>query len=143
MLLSNVCVYFENCVGLLVIPVVLIVPQPDQERNELGIISGTRVISATSSRELTSSFFLLGKEPKEIHTILIETLACLIVLLCFVLFLLYMIIIFLSNLERIESQIYAIKIHNIYLSHANTIHVLYCILQFVDRKYFTVRSGRY
>jgi len=37
--------------------------------------SGTRVISTTLRRELSSSFFFLqGKAPKEIHAILIETL---------------------------------------------------------------------
>jgi len=41
-------------------------------------MSGTRAISTTSKRELSSSifFFLQGKAPKEIHTILTETLAC-------------------------------------------------------------------
>jgi len=40
-------------------------------------MSGTRAISTTSSRELSSSFFpLQGKAPKEIHAILTETLAC-------------------------------------------------------------------
>jgi len=40
-------------------------------------MSGTRVISTTSRRELSSSFFFLqDKAPKEIHTILAETLAC-------------------------------------------------------------------
>jgi len=40
-------------------------------------MSGTRAISATSRRELSSSFFFLqGKAPKEIHAILTETLAC-------------------------------------------------------------------
>ena len=38
-------------------------------------MSGTRVISATSRREL-SFFFLQGKAPKEICSILTETLAC-------------------------------------------------------------------
>jgi hypothetical protein len=39
-------------------------------------MSGTRAISTTSRRELSSSFslFLQGKAPKEIHAILIETL---------------------------------------------------------------------
>jgi len=40
-------------------------------------MSGTRAISTTSRREL-SSFFLQGKAPKEIHAILKETLACLL-----------------------------------------------------------------
>jgi len=41
-------------------------------------MSGTRTISSTSRRELSSSFFfpLQGKAPKEIHAILTETLAC-------------------------------------------------------------------
>jgi len=40
-------------------------------------MSGTRAISTTSRRELSSSFFFLqGKAPKEIHAILTETLAC-------------------------------------------------------------------
>jgi len=40
-------------------------------------MSGTRAISTTSRRELSSSiFFLQGKAQKEIHAILIETLAC-------------------------------------------------------------------
>ena len=57
---------------------VLTSPQPDQEGNKLGIMSGTRAISTTSRRELSSSFFFLlqGKAPKEIHAILTETSAC-------------------------------------------------------------------
>jgi len=41
---------------------------------------GTHTISTTSRRELSSSFFffLQGKASKEIHAILIETLACLL-----------------------------------------------------------------
>jgi len=40
-------------------------------------MSGTRAISTTSRRELSSSFFFLqGKAPKEIHAILTETFAC-------------------------------------------------------------------
>ena len=42
-------------------------------------MSGTRAISTTSRRELSSSsffFVLQGKAPKEIHAILTETLAC-------------------------------------------------------------------
>jgi len=40
-------------------------------------MSGTRAISTTSRRELSSSFvFLQGKAPKEIHAILTETLVC-------------------------------------------------------------------
>ena len=40
-------------------------------------MSGTRAISTTPRRELSSSsFFLQGKEPKEIHAILTETLGC-------------------------------------------------------------------
>jgi len=39
-------------------------------------MSGTRAISTTSRRELSSGFFSLqGKAPKEIHAILTETLA--------------------------------------------------------------------
>jgi len=41
-------------------------------------MSGTRAISTTSRRELSSRllfFFLQGKAPKEIHAILTETLA--------------------------------------------------------------------
>ena len=42
-------------------------------------MSGMRAISATSRRELSSSFFSLqGKAPKEIHAILTEILACFI-----------------------------------------------------------------
>ena len=55
---------------------VLISPQPDQEGNKLWNMSGTRAISTTSRRELSSSFFFLqGKAPKEIHPIMRETLA--------------------------------------------------------------------
>ena len=36
---------------------VLISPQPDQEGNKLGSMSGTRAISTTSRREMSSSFF--------------------------------------------------------------------------------------
>jgi len=40
-------------------------------------MSGTRAISTTSRREFLSSFFFLqGKTPKKIDTILTETLAC-------------------------------------------------------------------
>jgi hypothetical protein len=41
-------------------------------------MSGTRAISTTSRRELSSSsfFFLQDKPQKEIHAILTETLAC-------------------------------------------------------------------
>ena len=40
-------------------------------------MSGSRAISTTSRRELSSSFFFLqGKAPKEIDAILTETLAC-------------------------------------------------------------------
>jgi len=55
---------------------VLISPQPDQEGNKLGSISGTRAISTTLRRELSSIFFffLEGRAPKEIHAILTETL---------------------------------------------------------------------
>jgi len=39
-------------------------------------VSGTRVTSTTSRRELSSNFFSLqGKAPKEMHAILTETLA--------------------------------------------------------------------
>ena len=43
-------------------------------------MSGTRAISTTSRRELSSSFFFLlqGKAPKEIYAILTETLTCFI-----------------------------------------------------------------
>jgi hypothetical protein len=55
----------------------LISPYPGQERKKLGSMSGTRAISTTSRRELSSRFFSLqGKAPKEIHAILTETLAC-------------------------------------------------------------------
>ena len=41
------------------------------------IMSGTHAISTTPRRVLSSSsFFLQGKAPKEIHAILTETLAC-------------------------------------------------------------------
>jgi len=39
-------------------------------------MSGTRAISTTSRRKLSSFFFLQGKAPKEIHAILTETLVC-------------------------------------------------------------------
>jgi len=40
-------------------------------------MSGTRAISTTSRRELSSIFFPLQvKAPKEIHAVLTETLAC-------------------------------------------------------------------
>ena len=56
---------------------VLISPQPDQEGNKLGSMTGTRAISTTSRRKLSSSFFFLQcKAPNEIHAILTETLAC-------------------------------------------------------------------
>jgi len=52
-------------------------PKPDQEGNKLGSMSGTRAISTTSRRELSSSIFSLqGKAPKEIRSILTETLDC-------------------------------------------------------------------
>jgi hypothetical protein len=38
-------------------------------------MSGTRAISTTSRRELSSSFFLQGKAPKKIHAIMTEILA--------------------------------------------------------------------
>jgi len=57
---------------------VLVSPWPDQEGNKLGSKSVTRAISTTTRRELSSSFFffLQGKAPKEIHSILTEALAC-------------------------------------------------------------------
>jgi len=43
---------------------------------KFGSVSGTRAISTTSRRELSSSFFFLqGKVPNEIHAILTGTLA--------------------------------------------------------------------
>jgi len=52
-------------------------PEPDHEGNNLGSMSRASAISTTSRRELSSSsFFLQGKEPKEFHSILTETLAC-------------------------------------------------------------------
>ena len=39
-------------------------------------MSRTRANSTISRRELSSSLFLQGKAPKEIHAILTETLAC-------------------------------------------------------------------
>ena len=56
----------------------LISHYPDQEGNKLGSMSGTRAISTTSRRELSSRvlFFFSCKAPKEIHAILTETLAC-------------------------------------------------------------------
>jgi hypothetical protein len=59
-----------RCTGL------LISPYPDQEGIKLGSMSGTRAISTTSRRGLSSFFFLQGKAPKEIHAILTETVAC-------------------------------------------------------------------
>ena len=72
------CVFYKIRKGSLHYTGVLISPQPDQEGNKLGSMSGTRVISTTSRRELSLSFlfFLQGKAPKEIHAILTETLAC-------------------------------------------------------------------
>jgi len=56
---------------------VLINPWPDQKRNKLGSVSATTAISTTLKRQLSSSYFpLQGNGPKEIHAILIETLAC-------------------------------------------------------------------
>ena len=40
---------------------VLVSPEPDQEGNQLGSMSGTRAISTTSRREL-SSFFFPGRQ---------------------------------------------------------------------------------
>jgi len=59
------------------IPGVLISPWPNQEGNKLERMLGTRAISTTWRRELSSSFFffLQSKAPKEIHAILTETLA--------------------------------------------------------------------
>ena len=55
----------------------LIRPQPDQEGPKLGSMSGTRAISTTSRRVLSSiPYHLKGKVPKEIHAIMTETLAC-------------------------------------------------------------------
>jgi len=55
----------------------MISPQPDQEGNKFGSMSRMRAISATSRRELSSSFFFLqNNAPNEIHAILTETLAC-------------------------------------------------------------------
>ena len=46
-------------------------------RKQAQKMSGTRAITTTSRREMSSSFFFLqGKSPKEIHAILTETLAC-------------------------------------------------------------------
>jgi len=58
---------------------VLISPLRTQKGNKLGSMSGTRAISATSRRELSSSFVplpLQGKATKEIHAIVTETFAC-------------------------------------------------------------------
>ena len=56
----------------------MISPWSDQEGNKLRRMLGTRAISTTSRRELSSSIFisLQGKTPKEIQAILTETLAC-------------------------------------------------------------------
>jgi len=55
----------------------LISPQPDQEGNKLGSMSGTPAISTTSGRELSPSFFFLRcKETMEIHAILTGILTC-------------------------------------------------------------------
>ena len=50
---------------LLHITVVLISPQPDQEGNKLGRMSGTRAISTTWRRELSSSFFFPARQGAE------------------------------------------------------------------------------
>jgi len=55
---------------------VLVSPYPDQEGNKLGSMPGTRAISTTSRRELSSFFFLQGKASKEIYAIVTETLTC-------------------------------------------------------------------
>ena len=49
-------------------------PLSDQEGKKLGSMSGTRAVSTTSKRELSSCPPLQGKAPKEIHVILTETL---------------------------------------------------------------------
>jgi len=45
-------------------------------RKQARSMSGTRAISTTSRRKLSSIFFLQGKAPKEIHAIPTETLDC-------------------------------------------------------------------
>jgi len=45
-------------------------------RKKIESMSGTRAISTTSRRELSSRYFLQGKAPKEIYAILRETLVC-------------------------------------------------------------------
>jgi hypothetical protein len=55
---------------------VLLSPWTGQEGNKLGRNAGTRAISTTSRRELSSFLFLQGKAPKEILAILTETSAC-------------------------------------------------------------------
>ena len=44
---------------------VLISPQPDQKGNKLGSTSGTRAISKTSRRELSSNFFSPTRQSAE------------------------------------------------------------------------------
>ena len=76
--IKNEQIYFRS-LGFTTSTRVLISPKPDQEGNKLGSMTGTRAISTTSRRELSSSFFSLqGKAPKEIHAILRDTLACLL-----------------------------------------------------------------
>jgi len=57
---------------------VLISPEPNQEGNKLGSMSGTREISTTSRRKPSSSppYPLQGKAPKEIQAVLTDKLAC-------------------------------------------------------------------
>ena len=50
--------------------------QPGRKQARNGSMSGTRAISTTSRRELSSPRPLQGKVPKEIYAILTETLAC-------------------------------------------------------------------
>jgi len=45
--------------------VVLISPYPDQEGNKISRMSGTRAISKTSRRELSSDFFFLARQGAE------------------------------------------------------------------------------
>jgi hypothetical protein len=55
---------------------VLISPQPDQEGNKLGRMSGTRDFNNIETGAVIKLFFLQGKAPKEIHIILTEIFAC-------------------------------------------------------------------
>ena len=75
--ISSMCITYVSVI--IQLTGVLISPYPDQEGNKVGSMSGIHAISTTSRRELSSSFFffpLQGKAPKEILTILTETLAC-------------------------------------------------------------------